>query len=158
MRGEMNLTDIEDVLSRQIVGRIGCHADDITYIVPISYAYDGEYIYGHTKEGMKVAIMRKNPKVCFQADRMPDMANWQSVIVWGEYEELTDPAPRKKAMQKLVNRVLPMISSETTHLSPQWPFPAKDPGEISGIVFRIKVGKKTGCFETNSDAVFIQAF
>lgn len=158
MLGEMKPVDIEDVLSHEIIGRIGCHADGFTYVVPISYAYDGASIYGHTKEGMKIKMMRKNPKVCFQVDRMPDMANWQSVILWGEYEELTDRTERKIAMQKLVDRILPIISSETTHLSPHWPFPVKDLSEVNGIVFKIRVDKKTGRFESNSDTIFIQAF
>jgi nitroimidazol reductase NimA-like FMN-containing flavoprotein (pyridoxamine 5'-phosphate oxidase superfamily) len=77
-------------LQSQIVGRIGCHDGDLVYVVPISYAYDGEYVYFHSYEGKKIDIMRKNPKICFQIDEMKDMANWKSVIAWGEFEELND--------------------------------------------------------------------
>ena len=59
---------IENVLSENIVGRLGCHADGKTYVVPVSYAYDDKYIYVRTFEGMKISIMRKNPNVCFQVD------------------------------------------------------------------------------------------
>ena len=138
----------EAVLTHQIVGRIGCHADGKTYVVPISYAYDGEYVYAHTIEGLKVHMMRKNPGVCFQVDNMADMANWQSVITWGEYEELTEAEERKKALQVLLNRSLPLISSETTHLSNNWPFPPDDLNNIGGIVFRIRLTEKTGRAES----------
>src|SRR5215204_7126447 len=117
MLGVMDIIEIEDVLQRQVVGRIGCHANDITYVVPISYAYDGTYIYGHTREGMKVDLMRINPAVCFQVDDMKDMANWKSVIAWGDFEEVRDNAGRDKALQYLTDRILPIISSVTTHLS-----------------------------------------
>ena len=143
------LTDIElkEVLSQELVGRVGCHADDMTYVVPMSYAFDGDNIYGHANEGMKIKMMRKNPRVCFQVDDMKDMANWKSVIVWGEFKELTEKAERDKALQLLLDRVLPMKSSETTHLSPLWPFPASDLSSIKGIVFKIEIRKSTGRFE-----------
>ena len=70
MIGEMELKDIESLLKSQITGRIACHAGGITYIVPMSYAYDGEYIYGHAFDGMKIRMMRKNPQICFQTDKM----------------------------------------------------------------------------------------
>jgi hypothetical protein len=156
MFGKLNADQIEEVLKHQVIGRIGCHADDITYIVPVSYAYDGEYIYGHTCEGMKVNMMRKNPKVCFQTDRMTvkDMANWQSVIAWGEFEELKQPEERRLALQKLNDRKLPLISSETMHLSAQWPFLQEDTDSIKGIVYRILLKEKTGRFEKSTGSTY----
>ncbi len=147
MFGKLDTAQIEDVLRHQIVGRIGCHADGITYVVPISFAYDGEAVYAHTSEGMKVNMMRNNPKVCFQTDMMQDMGNWQSVIAWGDYEELNDSEQRTMALEKLVGRILPIISSETTHLTDHWPFPSNDLNKIKGIVFRIKLTTKTGRYE-----------
>ncbi len=152
---ELKKDKIETLLKSQIVGRVGCHTDNFIYVVPMSYTYDGEYIYGHAYDGMKISMMRKNPKVCFQVDAMENMANWQSVIAWGEFEELKNSSERKKALQKLMDRILPIISSETVHLSPHWPFPSNDVESIKGIVFRIKVTKKTGrCEKSTSDAFF----
>jgi nitroimidazol reductase NimA-like FMN-containing flavoprotein (pyridoxamine 5'-phosphate oxidase superfamily) len=147
MIGEMKSHDIEALLKSQIVGHLGCYAGGVTYVIPISYAYDGEYIYCHSLDGMKIKMMRQNPQVCFQTDKMENMANWQSVIAWGQFEELKTKEGRKEALQKLMDRVLPVISSETTHLSPHWPFPPEEMGNIKGIVFRIRVQKKTGRFE-----------
>jgi nitroimidazol reductase NimA-like FMN-containing flavoprotein (pyridoxamine 5'-phosphate oxidase superfamily) len=151
MLGVLDDSELEKVLSRTIIGRVGCHADDTTYVVPMSYAFDGTYIYGHANEGMKVRMMRKNPSVCFQVDDMQDMANWKSVIVWGEFEELIEKAERDKALQILIDRILPLNSSETTHLSPHWPFPVSDLSLVKGIVFRIRIRKKTGRFEKYSN-------
>ena len=144
MFGTLNNEEIEQVFHRNIIGRIGCHADGKTYVVPISYAYDGECIYAHTHEGLKMSIMRKNPEVCFQADNMPNMANWQSVIAWGTFEELTDPEKRTAGLKKLTDRVLPYIASQTVKLAPQWPFPPDHPEKIKGIVFRICIHEKSG--------------
>lgn len=154
MLGKLEKEEIEEVLTRQVIGRIGCHADGITYIVPISYAYDGVFVYGHTREGMKINMMRKNAKVCFEVDELKDMANWKSVIAWGVFEELINEDDRKQGLKKLTQRILPIISSETTHLFPHWPFPSEDLSCIKGIVFRIRLHEKSGRFETNTGSDF----
>lgn len=154
MFGKLSTDDIEMLLQLQLVGRIGCHAGDITYVVPISYAYDGEYIYAHTFEGMKVEMMRKNPKICFQIDDTKDLSNWQSAILWGEFEELAREPERTRALRKLTERKLPLISSETMQLTSQWPFQDEDVSKISGVVFRIRITEKTGRFEKSTEKHF----
>jgi nitroimidazol reductase NimA-like FMN-containing flavoprotein (pyridoxamine 5'-phosphate oxidase superfamily) len=147
MLGKLNNTEIEEVLTGQILGRIGCHAHDRTYIVPVSYAYDGRYVYVYSKNGMKVDIMRKSPDICFEVECLQDMANWKTVIAWGTFEEIIDISKRKAALKKLLHRRLPIVSSETTHLSEHWPFEPTDISTIEGIVFRLDLRDKTGRFE-----------
>jgi nitroimidazol reductase NimA-like FMN-containing flavoprotein (pyridoxamine 5'-phosphate oxidase superfamily) len=147
MFGELKTVQIEKVIADNIIGRLGCHADGRTYVVPISYAYDGGFIYARTFEGLKISMMRKNPNVCFQIDEMENMANWKSVVAWGTFEELTGEEERNEGLQKLIERILPDISSDTVKLSPQWPFPTDDYTKIEGIVFRIRLTEKSGRFE-----------
>ena len=154
MFGSLTEKEIEEVISSQVIGRIGCHADGVTYVVPVSYAYDGNYIYGHAREGMKISMMRKNPKVCFQTDQLDDMANWKSVVAWGDFEELENREERNEALKKLFRRNLPMISSETVHLSPQWPFEPEDTESIKGVIYRVKLKEKTGRFENSLQLSF----
>lgn len=149
MFGTLKKSEIEGVLKSQAVGRLACSAGDEPYLIPISFAYDGKFIYCHSDEGKKIEIMRKNPRVVFQADEMKDMANWKSVLVSGVYEELTDRKERNDAMQILLNRYLPVISSVTTHLGEHWPFHPEDTGSINGVVFRIRISSVTGRFESN---------
>ena len=155
MFGELNQSQIEEVLHEQVVGRIGCHSEEMTYIVPISYAYENNYVYAHTLEGMKTKIMRKNKNVCFEVDSMHNMGKWQSVIAWGVYEEITNETERYNALQILHRRILPVVSSVTAKLSPEWPFSPVDINTIKGIVFRIRLDKKTGRFENNSVPSFL---
>jgi nitroimidazol reductase NimA-like FMN-containing flavoprotein (pyridoxamine 5'-phosphate oxidase superfamily) len=154
MFGELSKEQIEVVLRKQLLGRIGCHADGLTYVVPIGYAYDGEYIYGHTGEGMKIDMMRKNPRVCFQVDNVQNIVNWQSVIIQGEYQELKELQERNNALQKLLSRDLPMITSESVEPAPDWPFPPEDLESIRGIVYRIKILDITGRFESATSGFF----
>ena len=150
MVGILNNHEMDDLLRSEPMGHIGCHADGETYVVPISYAYDGTYIYCHTEEGKKASMMRKNPRICFQVDGMKNMANWKSVIIQGIFEELKEGNERAKAMKVLLERYLPILSSITTHLGNDWPFMPEDPEEIKGLIFRIAIREKTGRYEAGN--------
>ena len=150
MIGKLSSTQIEELLQGEMIGRIGCHYNGTTYIVPVSYAYDGTYVYVHTYEGMKIEFMRHNPAVCFQVDHMQDMANWQSVVSWGQFEELPSEPERSQAIQVLQNRRFPIVSSATLHLGEAWPFSSDSDKDLDGIIFRIRLNEKTGRFESNS--------
>jgi nitroimidazol reductase NimA-like FMN-containing flavoprotein (pyridoxamine 5'-phosphate oxidase superfamily) len=152
MIGNLTSEQVEEFLQQGIVGHLGCHVEETTYVVPISYSYDGHYIYCHSHEGMKIDMMRKNPKVCFELDDMKDMANWRSVMLWGKYEELPNGKERETALESLLHRQLPVVSSITTHLGKEWPFPVENLKEIKGIVFRINIEKKTGRYESSDQS------
>ena len=152
---QLSLTEIDELLSKQIVGRIGCYSESEIYIVPISYAFEDNAIYCHSFDGKKMEMMHKNPKVCFQIDEMKDMGNWKSVIAWGDFEELLDEKEKNKALKILLERHLPFISSITTHLGDAWPFSSVTTDEldkIPGILFRICIHKKTGKLEATSES------
>jgi nitroimidazol reductase NimA-like FMN-containing flavoprotein (pyridoxamine 5'-phosphate oxidase superfamily) len=151
MFGKLTRAQIEELLEKQIVGRIGCHANGITYVVPVSYAYDGEYIYVRSLEGMKLGMMRKNPEVCFEVDNTRNLTNWQSVVAWGLFQELPAGKEREHAVRCLGERKLPVLSSETMHLSPQWPFPVENESEVQGIIFRIRLMQKSGRYEKSDN-------
>jgi uncharacterized protein len=147
MFGKLNNEEIDDLLARQFVGRIGCHADGVTYIVPVSYAFDGTSIYVHSYNGMKMEMLRKNPRVCFQVDDTRNLAYWQSVICWGQFEELKDEAGKDRALKILQSRILPVLSSETMHVAKDWPFPSKEDKKMEDIFFRIRLTDRSGRFE-----------
>jgi nitroimidazol reductase NimA-like FMN-containing flavoprotein (pyridoxamine 5'-phosphate oxidase superfamily) len=149
MLGELSPDQVDRLLRAETVGRIGCHAGDRTYVVPVTYAYDGLAIYGHTGEGMKVRMMRENPEVCFEVDRMENMANWRSAIVWGRFEELRGTAAAH-AMGLLMDRLLPLIPSETagaTHGSEPSAVHRTDVAGRPPVVYKIVIREKTGRFE-----------
>lgn len=152
MFGSLRESEVNEVLKHQLVGRIACTNGREPYIVPISYAFEGDFIYCHSEEGRKVEIMRSNPRVCFQADEMLDMANWKSVVIEGEFEELKEKGERTRAMEILLGRYLPMISSVTMHLGDHWPFEPEDEKDIKGVIFRIRILRRTGRYESNIES------
>ena len=151
MLGRLDVREIEDVLKKNVLGRIGCHADGKTYVVPINYVYDGKDIIAHSVAGMKIQMMRNNPRVCFEVDEMTDFANWKSVILWGEYQEITDHRERHTAMKYFVDRTMQVKISETA-------MPADTAGEeahalhrgsLRPVIYRIVILEKSGRYESN---------
>ena len=121
--------EIDSFLDAELVGRIGCHAEGRTYVVPIIYAYDGEGIYGHSIEGTKLRMMRANPEVCFEVDRYDGAKGWTSVIAQGTFEELDGQASRR-ALELLAAR----FDSRRRPRN----------GDVSSVSFRIRVDEISG--------------
>jgi uncharacterized protein len=148
MLGELTPEQINAVLFNEVVGRIGCSGEGRTYIVPITYVFDGDAVYGHSAEGLKIRMMRANPNVCFQVDQRENLANWRSVLAWGVYEELQGKAAFD-ALQLLVARLTPLTLTETLRL-PDGPRvtgakPVADSPKT--IIYRIRLTERTGRFE-----------
>jgi uncharacterized protein len=147
MLGDLNEDQIRNVLASQALGRLACTDGKHPYIVPVTYAYDGTYIYGQSNEGKKLNILRKNPQVCFEVDMMTDMANWQSVLVFGKFEELK-AAAAETAKDILFNRVFSLMTSSTIHPNQHAvDDTVDDSNRVKRIMYRILIEKVTGRFE-----------
>jgi nitroimidazol reductase NimA-like FMN-containing flavoprotein (pyridoxamine 5'-phosphate oxidase superfamily) len=99
---ELSDQEIDAFLHRQLVGRVGCHVDGRTYVVPVIYAWNGNAVYVLSIEGRKIEMMRANPEVCFEVDEYK-AGSWRSVIIEGVYEEL-DGARVVAAITMLMER------------------------------------------------------
>jgi nitroimidazol reductase NimA-like FMN-containing flavoprotein (pyridoxamine 5'-phosphate oxidase superfamily) len=142
MLGKLDDAQIEHVLRSQTVGRLGIHAEGRTYVVPVTYVYDGDAIYGHSSEGQKIRMMRANPAVCFEVEDIETMADWRTVIVWGEYQELSGDLATA-CMNLLHSRLAPITTSETA--GPAGRHAAARDGVA--VAYRIRPNVKTGRFE-----------
>lgn len=145
-----DMTDgqMEHLLRTRPYGRLGCGSEEKFYIVPLSYVYDGQYIYGHAREGMKIDLMRKQAKVCFQVDEIENMNAWWSIVIWAEYEELTEGPLKEQAERLLQDRLAPYSASAALKPAPPGPYMTGHREKATlPIVFRLKVTKKTGRME-----------
>lgn len=131
MIAELDPAQIDELLRAQVVGRIGCHADGLTYVVPVIYAYDGEAFYAYSLEGRKIHMMRANPSVCFEVDEYDGRGSWRSAIAQGTYEEL-EGADAERALALLTER----FAAREGERRPR--------GEGSVVAFRIRIGELTG--------------
>lgn len=149
MLGQLTPEEIEQLLSSEITGRIGCHADGRTYVVPITYAYQSGNVYCHSAEGQKIRMMRKNPDVCFEVDRVEDVGNWKSVVANGRFQELGGRAALE-AMDVLIARFAAIERAQDPHPSYALRVSAAEPPGADGrpiMLFQIRLAEKTGRFE-----------
>jgi nitroimidazol reductase NimA-like FMN-containing flavoprotein (pyridoxamine 5'-phosphate oxidase superfamily) len=146
--GTLTPTQIDHLLHTEVIGRIGCHADGSTYVVPITFAYEDGCVYGHSGVGRKIEVMRKNPEVCFEVEHVDTLANWQSVVADGTFEELhgTDAA---HGMKVLVDRLMPLMAAEAnvpTHGAPAGTHRADTKG-VEAVIYRIHLHNPAGRYE-----------
>ena len=135
MIAELDRTEIDDLLHGQVVGRVGCHADGVTYVVPVIYAYDGEAFYVYTLDGRKVRMMRANPRVCFEVDEYEAGGSWRSAIAQGRYEELEG---------RDAERTLSLLAERFAARGGDGPGERRPRGDGTPVAFRIRIEEITG--------------
>lgn len=125
---EMDRAACLAMLKAARLGRLACVKDGQPYVVPITFAAEGNYLYGFSLLGQKIDWMRENPKVCVQIDELEDPRQWRSLVVLGRYEELPDrlgfKVQRDRAWSLLSQRaqwwepggVKPVGDAPTSHL------------------------------------------
>jgi len=94
--------DIDGIIRRCRVCHLALCDGNQPYIVPLSFGYDGSFLYFHSaREGRKIDIITRNNRVCFEFDLLHDIitaeqpcgwgARYESVIGWGTVEILDNP-------------------------------------------------------------------
>lgn len=105
---------IDQVMAQAQVCRLGLCRDNMPYIVPVSFGYDGAFIYFHTaREGMKLDYLASNNRVCFELEHdvgvIPisnEACEWSfsfySVIGFGTVEEIVDSQGKAHALNHIM--------------------------------------------------------
>ncbi len=113
---ELSNAEIIDILGRIGYGHLGCARDNKPYVVPVHYAFANGEIFIYTTEGKKFEIIKSNPNVCLQVEEVTDNQHWQSVVIEGIADQITDEDERAKAF-KLVIEANPTL---TPAVSVRW--------------------------------------
>lgn len=148
MHRELSVTDVDALLTSEVFGHLAMTDGDQPYIVPLAYVFHENAIYGQTTEGMKINILRRSPRVCFQVQSKTD--HWRSVICMGTFEEL-DFAKLTDAEASIIVEILTMkLSSVQSEVGISVPFSFARKSEgltVDGkrsTLFRILITEKTG--------------
>lgn len=143
----MSDSGIEALLHTQVIGRLGCHSRGVTYVVPVTYAYLDGAIVCHTGNGLKVRMMRENPRVCFEVEDLSRLPQWSCAILQGHYEELAGDTA-DAALAGLVRRLEASPPAATAR--PWQGAGVHEPvtyTERPDVVFRVVIDEKTGRYE-----------
>ncbi len=118
-RTDREITDrtvIDTILRSNTVCHLAMVDDGLPYVVPMTYAYDGNCLYFHSaKEGRKVDVLRRTARVCFSiydgfqpagADKVCRKATrYRSVIGTGRASILDAPEEKLAALDLLMEQV-----------------------------------------------------
>ena len=82
--------DIDDIIRRCRVCHLAMCDERQPYVVPLSFGYDGCFLYFHTaREGRKIAMIKRNNRVCFEFDILHDIITSEQACNWGaKYESV----------------------------------------------------------------------
>lgn len=107
--------EIETILNRAPVGRIGASLQNRPYVVPINFVYHQGRIYFHSSnDGQMHAYMEANNQVCFEVDEVGETVpnedpcefsfQYKSIIAFGKVRFLNDPAEKQTILARLVEK------------------------------------------------------
>lgn len=130
----LDKVECQRILSRNHVGRIAYSFHDRVDIEPIHYVGHGEWIYGRTSPGTKLATLSHHRWVAFEVDEIDGPFDWRSVVVHGTvYWLASEPSSRDtEAGLAQLRRFLPETLTED------------DPTPFRTVLFRISTSEISG--------------
>ena len=117
-RSDKEITEqkaLDEIMKKAQVCRLGVSYESMAYIIPMSFGYADRVLYFHSgPEGLKLLILRENPKACFEVEIDTEVipsahgCNWsmkyQSVIGFGEVAFVEDIEEKRKALQIIMQQ------------------------------------------------------
>jgi uncharacterized protein len=132
---ELTAEECHSLLARHHVGRIAFTLHDRVDIEPISYVSDGEWIFGRTSIGTKLATLLHHPWCAFETDEVRDLFDWDSVVAKGTFY-LLDPEEGSPDTYRRAEKLMQKLVPGT--------FSAHDPAPHRDILFGIFIHEISG--------------
>lgn len=112
-----------EIVDKSTFGAVSmCAPDNTPYTAALNLARDGRKLYFHAaKEGLKVDLLRQNPKVCVlfvpKAVVVPAeyTTHYASAVVRGVAREVTDAVEGNHALRVICHRFAPELPEEAEH-------------------------------------------
>ena len=119
-----NIAEIEAIIQKAEVCRLGLAVDNTPYIVPVFFGYENNCLYIHCgKEGRKLDMIRQNNTVCFEMEVDTKITNrdkhacqwssaYRSVIGYGSAFILDNFQEKKLALDVIMRHYSDRTSFE----------------------------------------------
>jgi nitroimidazol reductase NimA-like FMN-containing flavoprotein (pyridoxamine 5'-phosphate oxidase superfamily) len=142
MSAELSAAAVESVLHEQILAHLA-YTDrrGRPCIIPISYAYDGDSLYGYSLMGAKIEGMSAHPDVSIEVDHIENSADWRTVIARGTFERLEGHAA-VQAVERISERLRTVALADHAAESAEHTYVGREGGP--GIAYRIRLREKHG--------------
>ncbi len=110
-------SEIESIINRATVSRIGLCLNDSPYVVPVNFGYQDGRLYFHSApRGKKIDIIRQNNRVCFEMDVEQELVKsknpcecsmkYRSVIGFGRASFIHDLTEKRRALRIITGHYL----------------------------------------------------
>ena len=106
--------EIEGIVKKATVCRLGLMDEDEAYIVPVNFGYEKNAIYFHSAlEGRKIELIKRNDKVCFEVeadvgieknDKSECSVKYRSVIGMGRARILESAEERVRGLKAIMRQ------------------------------------------------------
>ena len=106
--------EIEEVIKKAIVCRLGLVDRDEAYIVPVNFGYEKNVIYFHSAlEGRKIELIKRNNKICFEietdmgierTDKSECSVKYRSVIGTGRTRILESAEEKVRGLKAIMRQ------------------------------------------------------
>jgi nitroimidazol reductase NimA-like FMN-containing flavoprotein (pyridoxamine 5'-phosphate oxidase superfamily) len=117
-RGAYDLATIETILDEALICHVGFVVDGQPFVIPTIHARDGDKLYLHGSPGSRMLRnVKEGIDVCVTATLLDGLVlarsvynhsmNYRSVVVLGRAHELTDRQRKLRAMECVVEHVVP---------------------------------------------------
>ena len=135
--------ELDEILYKAQVCRLAVSYEGMAYIIPMSFGYADQTLYFHSaQEGLKLLVLRENPKACFEVDTdirviSGDKAcdwtmQYKSVVGFGEVEFIEGIEAKREALRIIMQH----YSEDAQEI---------EDSAISGVtVFKLNVCTMTG--------------
>lgn len=151
---ELSNTEIDELIARLDYGHLACCDKGEPYVVPIHYAYKNGYIYVYTTQGKKTEILSKNPRICLQVEDVKHNNDWQSAIIYGEAQELTDEDDRTEAIESVIQVNPTLTPAVSIHWMDNW---VRENIEVIYRIVPLETTGREGVAKTETHATFVPA-
>jgi nitroimidazol reductase NimA-like FMN-containing flavoprotein (pyridoxamine 5'-phosphate oxidase superfamily) len=117
-RGAYERSTIDSILDEALICHVGFVHDGHPYVIPTIHARDGDTLYLHGSPGSRMLRgLAKGIEVCVTATMLDGLVlarsvyhhsmNYRSVVVLGHAREVTDRTEKLRAMERVVEHVVP---------------------------------------------------
>lgn len=138
---ELDRAEIDEILGRNHVGRIGYARGNHIDIQPVHYVYEDGWIYGRTSYGSKYRTLAGTAyqwwPVVFEVDEVEAIFSWRSVLVHGGFYVLSNE--RSEEEREVWNRALELLRGFIAETLDEG-----DPTPFRTVLFRIAVQEASG--------------
>lgn len=117
-RGHHDAATVHAILDAAPVCQVAFVAEGRPHIIPVLHWREGERLYVHAARGSRLArVLGEGAEACVAVTLLDGLVlarsafshsmNYRSVVVYGRFIEITDPAAKRDRLEALFQRLLP---------------------------------------------------